>query len=130
MFTTLAEITLKPLWEEHGIALAVMGMLVVFSALVLVVTFITLLPHLMSALDRLHPEPGKSQSTSQPREKPAESDLPEEIIVVIAAAVAESISTPHRIIHTRQLAPAEHGWPLEGRMQQHTSHAGIHREGH
>jgi len=123
----LAQVSLDPLWEDHGIALAMMGMLVVFSALVLVSTFIAVLPRLMEWLQRVHPEAVLTHGKSKPapkstKKKPEDDDLPEEVLVVIAAAVAEMIPAPHRIVHTRQLRPEEHGWSLQGRMQHHTSH--------
>ena len=53
----LVEFTSAPLWEEHGIPLAVMGVLVVFSALVLIITFITLLPRVLALITEREPEP-------------------------------------------------------------------------
>ena len=44
----LIEFTLAPLFEDYGIPLAVMGIFVVFMALVLVVVFITLLPRVLA----------------------------------------------------------------------------------
>jgi Na+-transporting methylmalonyl-CoA/oxaloacetate decarboxylase gamma subunit len=48
--------------------------------------------------------------------------LSEETVAVIAAAVAEVIGTPHRIVRIRGLTPEDLSWPLEGRMQHHASH--------
>ena len=131
MITLAQLITFEPLWEDHGIALAIMGMFVVFCALVLVSTFIMLLPRLMTGLERLHPEPKKQRGRSKPKTppKPADDELPEEIQVVIAAAVAEVVGARHRIIRTRRLSADEQAWSLEGRMQHHTSHARVRREG-
>ena len=127
MSLTLLQITLEPLWGDDGFPLAIMGMLVVFLALVLVSSFIVVLPHLMTVLDRLHPR-SESHTAKAPRKKPKPErektdDLPEEIQVVIAAAVAEVISVPHRIVHTRPMSPEEHSWSLEGRLQHHSSHS-------
>lgn len=113
----LVEFTLAPLFEEHGIALAVMGVLVVFMALTLVVTFITILPHLLAGV--ASPEPAASAPAAPVA---LDSELPEELVVVIAAAVAATIVTPHRIVKIRGLTPSELGWSLEGRMQHHQSH--------
>lgn len=112
--------SLKPLLEDYGIPLAIMGILVVYAALVLVTLFISLLPRLIAGLERLHPEPKDEAKTA----KAPESDdaLPKEILVVIAAAVAEAIDRPHRIVRIRGLTPEELGWSLEGRIQHHTSH--------
>lgn len=112
----LIDVTLSPLLEDHGIPLAVMGILVVFIALALVVSFITLLPRLLG------------QVNSQPTEQPvvpqilAEDEVSEETLIVIAAAVAEMIRVPHRIVRIRGLTPEDLGWSLEGRMQHHQSH--------
>ena len=128
---SLLQITFKPLWEDHGIALAIMGMLVVFLALVLVSSFIVLLPRVMLIVDHLAAKSVPKAVNAQKKPQPAgerSGEIPEEIQVVIAAAVAEAIDTPHRIVHTRQITAEEHSWSLEGRMQHHTSH-GRGREG-
>ncbi|MCA9238353.1 MAG: hypothetical protein KDA44_22930 [Planctomycetales bacterium] len=51
-----------------------------------------------------------------------EDDQPEEIVAVIAAAVAATIDAPHRIVHARIQGQSDLAWSLEGRMQHHTSH--------
>ena len=112
----LVEFTLSPLFEEHGFPIAVMGVLVVFSALVLIVVFITLLPRILA---RVSPD-----ESAQPAASPIafEQELSEELVVVIAAAVAATIGKPHRIVKIRGLTPGELGWSLEGRTQHHQSH--------
>ena len=112
----LIEFTLAPLSEDYGIPLAVMGIMVVFLALVLVVVFITLLPRVLA------PSLGKTSEAAAPVLASGEDELPEEILVVIAAAVAQAIDRPHRVVQIRGLTPAELGWSLEGRMQHHHSH--------
>lgn len=111
----LIEFTLAPLFEDHGIPLAVMGILVVFSVLILIATFIQLLPRCMALL----PPTAEQQPAVEPV---VEDELSEEILVVIAAAVAETIRGPHRIVRVRGLTPEDLGWSLEGRMQHHHSH--------
>lgn len=118
----LIEFTLSPLFEDHGIPLAVMGVLVVFTALALIVLFITLLPRMLARTV------AKASEQSAVESLAADEELSEEILVVIAAAVAETISTPHRIVKIRGLTPADLGWSLEGRMQHHQSHR-IHPRG-
>lgn len=49
-------------------------------------------------------------------------DLPDELVVVLAAAVAEALGPAHRIVRIRGLMPEDLGWQLEGRMQHHASH--------
>jgi Na+-transporting methylmalonyl-CoA/oxaloacetate decarboxylase gamma subunit len=93
-----------------------MGILVVFVALVLVVVFITLLPRMLA------PSAGKAGEEAAPAPAMGEDELPEEILVVIAAAVAEAIGKPTRIVQIRGLTPSELGWSLEGRMLHHHSH--------
>ena len=124
----IAQLTFEPLGKDHGIPLAVMGILVVFAALVLVVVFITLLPRMMAVLDRWHPEAREQPLRAAAPKK--EHGLAEETIVVIAAAVAEAISEPHHIVHTREVRPDQRGWSLEGRTQHHRSHRLPRRDHH
>jgi hypothetical protein len=49
-------------------------------------------------------------------------DLPDDLVIVIAAAVAESLGPAHRIVRIRGLMPEDLGLQLEGRLQHHTSH--------
>lgn len=56
------------------------------------------------------------------------ADPEDEIIAVIAAAVATAIDQPHRIVYVRGLVAEESAWALEGRMQHHSSHMLPHRE--
>ncbi len=118
----LFEFSLAPLTEERGIPLAIMGIFVVFSALVLIVVFITVLPRLVAPF--IKPEP-VAEAVS-----PVVGDdgLPEEILVVIAAAVAEALDRPHRIVKIRGLGTGEYAWSLEGRMKHHMSHRIQHRD--
>ncbi|MEQ8785947.1 MAG: OadG family protein [Pirellulaceae bacterium] len=119
-------LTFEPLLKDQGLALAVMGMTVVFLALVTVAVFITLLPRVMAVLDRLHPDKGAQaeQKKKSSKEKSVDADeLSEETVVVIAAAVAAVLDQPHRIVRIRGLTPEDMGWALEGRMRHHTSHA-------
>ena len=120
----LVEFTLAPLTEEHGIPLAVMGVLVVFMALVLLLGFITLLPRMLAWGSPKELEPSAATPFAPPAAVPfvAEEELSEEMLVVIAATVAETISSPHRVVNIRGLTPGELGWTLEGRMQHHRSH--------
>ena len=113
----LIQFTLAPLWEDEGIALAVMGILVVFMALILVSTFISLLPRLVPELSRETPQMPEHMAPSTDGD-----ELSEETLVVIAAAVAETIRQPHRVVFVRGLTPEDLGWSLEGRIQLHQSH--------
>lgn len=112
----LIDFTLDPLLEDFGIPLAVMGIFVVFTALALLVVFITLLPRVLERFlgDRLV-EPARVEA-------PAEDELPEETVAVIAAAVAETLGGPHRIVRIRGLTPEDLGWSLKGRIHHHQSH--------
>jgi Na+-transporting methylmalonyl-CoA/oxaloacetate decarboxylase gamma subunit len=115
------EFTLAPLWEDSGIPLAVMGILVVFMALLMVAVFIILLPRLVPDESTA----GVKHSAAMPVMD--DDDLPEEIKVVIAAAVAQVLERPHRVIRIRGLTPSDHDWSLEGRLQHHQSHTIQHR---
>lgn len=113
----LVEFSLDPIFHpDTGIPLAIMGILVVFSALALVVTFITVLPRALSLIS-----PGEDEQ-EVPVLSVNEDELPQDIVVVIAAAVAAVIDRPQRIVHIRGLTSADLGWSLEGRTQQHQSH--------
>ena len=111
----------QPLMEDHGIPLAIMGLSVVFAALVLVRIFIGLLPRIMAGLDWIYPEAGEKPQRAAPPITAAATP-PDEIAVVIAAAVAIALHVPHRIVHIRALSPEDLNWPLEGRLQHHASH--------
>ena len=108
----LFEFTTAPLFEEHGIPLAIMGILVVFLALVLVVVFITLLPRVMNH---------SSAKTPEPLTLP-EDEMSPELVAVIAAAAAEMLGQPHRVVKIRGMTPADLGWSLKGRLEHHQSH--------
>ncbi len=124
----LAQITLAPLWHDEGLPLAIMGMLVVFVVLVLISSVITLLPRLISLLERLQPEKVEPvMAAAKPRNPDA---VPEEILVVIAAAAAEVMGTPHRIVRIRGLTPGDLDWALKGRIQHHSSHRITRRDAH
>ena len=118
----MIEFNLAPLLEDHGLPLAIMGVVVVFAALILVVLFITILPRIvkrMPAQDRQ--ESGGSQAAFG--DQPSEDEL-----VVIAAAVAEVVHGPHRILRIRGLTAEDLGWSLEGRIKHHQSHTIPHRD--
>lgn len=112
----LLEFSTAPLREDHGIPLAIMGVLVVFLALSLVAAFIKVLPLLISSLGEVAPVATTTAET------PGVDDLSEETLAVIAAAVAETIRRPQRIVRIRGITPGEHDWSLEGRLQHHQSH--------
>ena len=114
----LIEFSLDPIFHpDTGIPLAIMGILVVFSALALVVTFITVLPRALSLIS-----PAEEDAQAVPLLSVNEDELPQDIVVVIAAAVASAIDGPQRIVHIRGLTSADLGWSFEGRTQQHQSH--------
>jgi hypothetical protein len=69
------------------------------------------------ALSRTVPSASSAGGVEQPSD---------EVVAVIAAAVAEVIDVPHRIVHVRGLTPEDLGWLLEGRMQHHASHRNPH----
>ncbi len=83
----LIEFTLGPLLEDHGIPLAVMGILVVFLALVLVVVFHFRASATCAGSDFAEDPPEQPNDSG----RSMEDELPEETLVVIAAAVAEVV---------------------------------------
>lgn len=121
----IGALTFRPLWDESGIPLAITGILIVFLALVLVAAFITLLPRLLARLPQ--------QEAPRPRgipPSPEDPELTEEKLALIAAAVAATVATPHRIVRIRGGAATVQGWTLEGRLTHHQSHGGLSRGRH
>lgn len=90
------------------------GFFVVFLSLTLVALLCSIVGYLLRKV--------ASQTLPSRSSAAAEDELSEEVVAVIAAAVAEVISMPHRIVHIRGLTPEDLGWSLEGRMQHHASH--------
>jgi Na+-transporting methylmalonyl-CoA/oxaloacetate decarboxylase gamma subunit len=102
----LAQLNWQPLFEDHGFPLAIMGLFVVFSALMLVRIFIGTLPRIVAALDHFFPDQQHApQSAAQ--HKATTDEIPDEILAVIAAVVAETVREPHRIVPTQDLSPED-----------------------
>ena len=96
------------------------------SAVVLVsVAFVGMLRGPLGRLIRLFFPPSESG-----REAEAQDALSDEIVAVIAAAVATVLASPHRIVHIRGLTSEQLGWLWGGRMEHHASHRDIHRPHH
>ena len=112
--------TLEPLWHDKGLPLMMMGMLLVFLALILISTFISWLPNIMGAVHRILPESEQLAAAKSAKKKDEEDS--EEIVAVIAAAVSEALGRPHRVISTREITAREMAWPQQGRWQIQTSH--------
>lgn len=93
----------------QALYIAVVGLCVVFLALSGLWAFVVL-------LRRFEPVPVAARQPS--------SEVPPEILAVIAAAVAASLKGPHRIHHVRyRRRPAGEGWSTAGRLAVMTSHA-------
>ncbi|TWU37243.1 OadG family transporter subunit [Novipirellula artificiosorum] len=129
----LFTINTEALFEETGLPLAIMGMFVVFSALLILIFCVSMLPRAMVLLDKFMPATphhGAAKPKPKPKKKEAKAakavadvgGVSEEIAVVIAAAVAQVMDQPHRIVRTRQLTAAELAWTLQGRIRHHASH--------
>ena len=112
----LVRFTLSPLFEESGIALAIMGIVVVFLALVLVASFISVLPSLAERLSAARPTRPAPMAT-------VDEAIPEQTLAIIAAAVAVTLQRPHRVVRVQGMTPEDLGWSLEGRMHHHHLHA-------
>lgn len=118
----IGTLTMKPLLEDTGIPLAIMGMLVVFLALVLVASFISLLPRMLSVINLSAAAPAAAPVLNTDAD-----EISDELLVVITAAVAAVMDTPHRIVRIRGVDSPVVGWSLEGRMAHHHSHGPRHR---
>ena len=108
--------------EETGLPLAIMGLFVVFAALVFVRVFIGTLPRIMAALHHFFPEDQEATHGEAAGAQPASDEIPEAVVAVISAVVADIVGVRHRIVKTRQLTPKDMSWTLEGRLQHHASH--------
>lgn len=73
-----------------------------------------------------------NSAKSAPTRSPAKDvdALSDEVVAVISAAVATTISVPYRIVHIRGLTAEELGWSWGGRLEHHTSHRDSHRSHH
>ncbi|WP_235951199.1 OadG family protein [Crateriforma spongiae] len=115
------------LFSDFGIPLAILGMVVVFMALIILMMVITAMPRLIALMEG---KPGKSSATDA-KTKSATSPVPDdadddeltpELVAVLTAAVAATERRPVRIVRTRRLTPSELAWTLEGRIRHHASH--------
>lgn len=114
------KMSFEPLFHDKGIPLALMGMFIVFMALLFVISFISSLPRIMGMIESF--SPSGEHAPAPPPVAPQESESPEELIAVIAAAVAATLDQPHRIIRTREITAQEMAWPQQGRLQIQASH--------
>ncbi len=96
------------------------GLLVVVVALTTLALSCTLAGWI---LRQLQPQP-----VSENTPAPATDSLDDEIVAVLAAAVAATIDKPHRIVHVRGLTAEDAAWAREGRVQHHSSHTFPHRD--
>ncbi|MEW4528821.1 OadG family protein [Maioricimonas sp. JC845] len=80
----MAFITIDPqnVVDSNGVALALTGMLIVFSALVLISLFIACVPHLLGLLNRIFPEVEHHHTPPRPADQP---DL--ELVAAIGLAL-------------------------------------------
>ena len=121
----LIDFTTTPLWNDDGIPLAVMGILVVFSALLLVVVCISVLPRALNLLTPAVPSGSSEKAVPQSTDVASglgDDELSDETVAVIAAAVAAVLDRPHRIVHIRGWGPSEQAWSVGGRLKHHHSH--------
>lgn len=119
----LAQLNWDVLNTDLGYPLALMGMFVVFAALILMSVFIGSLPRIMAFLHQVVPERVETPKTEPAALAAEESDaIPEETLAIIAAVVADIVGPQHRIVRTRQVTPQDMNWALEGRLRHHASH--------
>ena len=118
----LAELNWDALKTDTGFPLAIMGLVVVFAALILVRVFIGTLPRLMAVLHHLFPEERDATQEESADSQQDTDEIPEAVLAVISAVVADIVGARHRIVRTRQLTPKDMSWTLEGRLQHHASH--------
>ena len=93
-----------------------LGIFVVVSALASLAVMSIVVGLILDALKKAPPE-------IKPAAPVPVDGVPEETMVLIAAAVAAVVSQPARIVHVRGLTPDDMAWALQGRSQIHASHA-------
>ena len=94
---------------------ALTGMLVVLMSLSLLAIVSTILARVIRLVT---PRPLAARAAAAPPSQ----EISDEVIAVIAAAVATVIDTPHRIVAIRGLTAEDLSWSLEGRLKHHASH--------
>ncbi len=90
------------------------GSLVVFFVLGLLAIFCGGIGYIFQTISR--------QRVPQTISPIADTEDDEEIVAVIAAAVAEVLAVPHRIVYIRGLTSGDMERALGGRFQHHISH--------
>lgn len=101
----------------EGLALMVVGMLVVFLSL-------TVLAGVVLGIQRLLRPPAPApMPAAEPAPAPAAPDgIDPHHLVTIAAAVATVVGRPHRLRHVVPVGQHGDGWVTEGRVSIMTSH--------
>lgn len=131
---TFAELSLDPFRDDTGLSLALMALMVVLAALMLVRIFMGNMPRLMAVGESCFPKteeaPSKSASftfasaaapAAEKARAAASEELPEHVVAIMAAVVADTVGKNHRILRTRVLGPEELSWSMHGRLQNHIS---------
>ncbi len=105
----------------EGLALMAVGMLVVFTALLLLLAVIMGIRKLTEApvYPALTPEPAAPLMGTDP---PADHGLSPERLAVIAAAAAVAVRKPVRVRRVSVLTPSASTWARSGRRNIMTSH--------
>ncbi|QDU35387.1 oxaloacetate decarboxylase subunit gamma [Poriferisphaera corsica] len=127
MLTNLTTLALTSEQLTGGIVLMIVGMGVVFSALILLLWAIKLM-HAM--LNKPAPAPAvAAASVPVASAKAASDEIEPETLVVIAAAVAAIVRKPHRIRRVDSLTAQQAGsnWARHGRRAIMTSHRPTRR---
>jgi sodium pump decarboxylase gamma subunit len=103
------------LWEAAGL---LVGFVIVMLALTVLWGLTALMSRLVARLER--PPPATAATPApMPAVAAAAADPGEEVIAVVAAAVAVLLDRPHRILHVLPLPSA---WGRQGRLDGHASH--------
>lgn len=104
--------TLKAL-QVYGIAIGISLLVAALIKLMVLVTGRLNKPATVAKATSLPPVP---RTAPMRPATPAQTSIPDEVIVAITAALAV-ITGPHRILH---IAPSQPSWSLQGRSAQHS----------
>lgn len=124
----MIQISLQNVLDNHGIAITLTGMLIVFSGLVLISLFIAQLPNLLTVYDRLRTRQGRKSDPdvkTVPATTPQEDEIMTAICLVIHLELDRITGESQKITISRH--PGQGSiWASAGKMRslsQRSTHA-------
>lgn len=114
--------------DGNGIGITLTGMLIVFSGLLLISLFITVLPRILELQSRLRSQRGSSPAVTQPvvmvDEEPSEAEIMALISLVLHLETERSLGEGHQLTISRKQRQGSI-WASAGKMRS-LSEGGSH----